>query len=433
MAIGRPYARWIGLCILLILIFITLPLFGNHPEGEDYLNDPSGNQREPFTSRINGLNRHKTRPQHQQLSDADNWRKKLATIRPVDSKPHSKTLGIADALYVVSLPRRTDRRASMDSIAKALDLDFKYIDATDFGEEGPGKGKELIEKLMDRMEWQRHNRIDEREALPEDWPIPFNDTNGGFIERAFPFQWSPDAVDNHQHPLAKKIEMSGADRWDLDPEWEKANPMERLSAKERAELRCSSLTNKLNYRGAKLTKAMVSCWHSHMNAFRQIMKDQPPVSIIFEDDIDMEWDIEQRLNMMWPHLPTDWDIVYLGHCFSKEYAGPFIPGAPTLRKSTNALCTHAYAMSLAGATRIYRHLRSSDYAYTRPVDHAIRELSLMGKIQSWSVYPPIVIQTKNDKSDIVGTMDIGWRIYEDLADSTLERIELAEKEIERGE
>lgn len=282
MAVGRAYARWIGLGILLILIFITLPLFGRGHDGEDYLNDPSGHQRgsgsPPFTSRINNLNRHTSHPQQQQqkqLSNDELWRKKLSTIRHTDSKPHSKTLGIADALYVVSLPRRTDRRASIDSLAKALDLEFRYVDATDFGEEGPGKGKELVEKLMDRMEWQRYNRIDERAALPEDLPISFNDTNGGFIERAFPFQWAPDAIENHQHPLAKKVEIpSGSDRWDMDPEWEKENPMKRLNPTERGELRCSSLTNKLNYRGARLTKAAVSCWHSHVQAFRQIMKDR---------------------------------------------------------------------------------------------------------------------------------------------------------------
>lgn len=88
-------------------------------------------------------------------------------------------------------------------------------------------------------------------------------------------------------------------------------------------------------------------------------------------------------------------------------------------------------MSLAGATRIYRHLRSADYSYTRPVDHAIRELSLMGKIQSWSVYPPIVIQTKSVFSDIAQTMDLGWKAFEDLSDSTLERVALAEKEAQK--
>ena len=31
-----------------------------------------------------------------------------------------------------------------------------------------------------------------------------------------------------------------------------------------------------------------------------------------EDDVDMEWDIHDRLAALWPGLPEDWDILYLG-------------------------------------------------------------------------------------------------------------------------
>lgn len=50
-----------------------------------------------------------------------------------------------------------------------------------------------------------------------------------------------------------------------------------------------------------------------MNLIRRIVEaDEPGVSIILEDDIDMEKDIKPRLAELWEGLPTDWDIVFLG-------------------------------------------------------------------------------------------------------------------------
>ncbi|KAG6808602.1 hypothetical protein H0H92_003577 [Tricholoma furcatifolium] len=34
--------------------------------------------------------------------------------------------------------------------------------------------------------------------------------------------------------------------------------------------------------------------------------------IVLEDDVDMERDIQQRLQSVWSFLPSGWDIVYLG-------------------------------------------------------------------------------------------------------------------------
>jgi hypothetical protein len=39
-------------------------------------------------------------------------------------------------------------------------------------------------------------------------------------------------------------------------------------------------------------------------------------AIIFEDNIDLEWDFEIQLRKFWPALPSDWDIVYIGTTLS---------------------------------------------------------------------------------------------------------------------
>jgi GR25 family glycosyltransferase involved in LPS biosynthesis len=62
-----------------------------------------------------------------------------------------------------------------------------------------------------------------------------------------------------------------------------------------------------------LSKPMVACWHSHLQLIRRIVRaPEHRVSLVFEDDVDLEWDVEARLVALWPYLPQDWDIVFLG-------------------------------------------------------------------------------------------------------------------------
>ena len=63
------------------------------------------------------------------------------------------------------------------------------------------------------------------------------------------------------------------------------------------------------------TKAQLACWHSHWRIMRSIADGQDDVSLILEDDVDMELDIRQRLLGVWDSLPNAWDIVFLGDAF----------------------------------------------------------------------------------------------------------------------
>jgi hypothetical protein len=56
----------------------------------------------------------------------------------------------------------------------------------------------------------------------------------------------------------------------------------------------------------------VACWHTHFELMRKIANGDDDVVIIFEDDIDMEWDLERRLRHHWQSLPDDWGMVMLG-------------------------------------------------------------------------------------------------------------------------
>ena len=61
-----------------------------------------------------------------------------------------------------------------------------------------------------------------------------------------------------------------------------------------------------------LTKERLACWHSHWSVIRSVADGQDDVSLVLEDDVDMELDIRQRLLGVWDSLPNPWDIVFLG-------------------------------------------------------------------------------------------------------------------------
>jgi len=170
-----------------------------------------------------------------------------------------------------------------------------------------------------------------------------------------------------------------------------------------------------------LKRSEIACWQSHVEVLRQIAVGKEETAIIFEDDVDMEFDLEKRLRGMWQFLPKDsWDMVMLGHCQSDETHKPPVPGNSYLHPAQHALCTHAYAVSRLGAARLVRLLRMPLFAYSRPIDHAYIHLNWHGMINAFSVYPPVVVQSKATLSDIgQGT---GPQEEFHLVDSALARV-----------
>ena len=75
-----------------------------------------------------------------------------------------------------------------------------------------------------------------------------------------------------------------------------------------------------------LTTAKLACWFSHLQVISRIARAESQnyahescmkVSLILEDDVDMELDIRERLEATWEILPKDWDILFIGlkQCF----------------------------------------------------------------------------------------------------------------------
>ena len=114
---------------------------------------------------------------------------------------------------------------------------------------------------------------------------------------------------------------------------------------------------------ASYPPAFAATWHSHFTLLRKIADGDDDVVLIFEDDVDMEWDLEKRLRYLCKFLPDQqWDQFMLGSLaivcktVSNSYSWPLVQGIASLTKMLILLCrvlhisTHLQAPSVGMPT-----------------------------------------------------------------------------------
>ncbi|KAJ6498565.1 hypothetical protein C8R47DRAFT_1009721 [Mycena vitilis] len=336
------------------------------------------------------------------VDETAEYRRALQQINPLDSLPHSRTLGVAGKIYVIGMPDRNDRREELGKLERALDLDFTYHDATNA--QAP-----VISDIMERMraarEAAKNDRKNERERAD-----------------ALPFGLPDDILSNE---YLTNEDMTGSELWVEPYSAQLPTLPEPPYPSTRGPLHVF-MGYAIPEPQFPIKPVEVACWHSHFQVLQQIARGPDESAIIFEDDIDVEWDIEKRLRYLWQFLPKDgWDQVFLGHCQSNEVSKPALPGTSYLHPSTHTMCTHAYAVSKKGAARLVRMLRHPVFAYSRPIDHAYKFLNADPMFRQFSVYPAVVVQSKSSISDIGAGTGPNEDFY--LVDSTLSRISAHEK------
>ena len=224
-------------------------------------------------------------------------------IRPTNAI----TLGVASGLYVVSLRNRTDRRSDMEILRKGMGLQWSYIDAL-------GKDEPEIDNILTHVQHVRNDIIAHgEEGLHLKWVSLDSNDQGAILEAAL---------------------KSEVYTW-ADSNTGIGMPGHLLCATEDSSI--PVYTNQsIIPPHMHLSRGMIACWYSHMSLLRQVLEARVKdpknhfrrlnrswgrhidvqgntgTIIIFEDDIDMEWDLRERLERMWPDLPPDWDIVFLG-------------------------------------------------------------------------------------------------------------------------
>ena len=243
------------------------------------------------------------------------YRIKLESTTSPSTYQHSPTLTF-DRIYVVSLPSRTDRRETMSRIAKALGLTLTFIDATP-------KDAPVIAWIGERVLEVRKRK---RTALEKALGQPANEIGGmgiGSVWLSRP--GSQGASGTLELPsLADDIRWGGKD-WVAymreqeslrlaDPKLKDVlkpnNPKFNLTAK---------LWDPLERIDARqILPAVLATWHSHMKAVQTMQANGDASALVLEDDVDIEWDVERMWAAVHRRLPSNWEMAFLGHCWSRE-------------------------------------------------------------------------------------------------------------------
>ena len=220
------------------------------------------------------------------------------------------SLDIVSKVYVISLPRRTDRRYQMDRLKDALHLNWTYKDACE-------ANASVVTRILRRVHTFRSQ-----------W-VPQPEPSDVRIQHAT-FEWPSDLEDTI---CSREIlQPSGADIWalphsrslsDLTVPAETADSYAFAhsgapSVSDSTPLACASGNKVLApfspylpfYK--HLTAAKVACWYSHFQMIHNIANGRDEAVLVLEDDVDIERDVKRRLRPLWDSLPSDWDIVYLG-------------------------------------------------------------------------------------------------------------------------
>jgi hypothetical protein len=205
----------------------------------------------------------------------------------------------------------------MELLSSVLGLEFTYFDA--FHSTNPS-----VEIIMDNV---RRLRISYGISLEETEPGT-TQTSASEAISTVDFVW-PEAeeVDKIAYSLGL-LGKDGSDLWEdevlpgsLRQLTSGANPVPLTNARKNNSVepyRPDLPPHRI------LTASKIACWYSHSKAIRQIAEglvNQSEVTVVLEDDIDMELDIRQRLVGLWDSLPYDWDVVFLGK--SMECASRF--------------------------------------------------------------------------------------------------------------
>lgn len=213
----------------------------------------------------------------------------------------SQTLSF-DKIFVLSLPKRIERRERMTKLAKALELKFEFILATP-------KESNVIDWIGERI---YQIRLLKRACIAKATGMAPESIGGGGPES--PWLLGDDV---------KLLELpSLRDQNDGGKIW---TDLLREDKVEGLRSPIGFNTNQALYDPIEpnprrqVDSAVISTYYNHMRVLQAVVKEGLGSALILEDDVDLEWDLDRLWANIHRRLPSDWDTVFLGSCWGREY------------------------------------------------------------------------------------------------------------------
>jgi GR25 family glycosyltransferase involved in LPS biosynthesis len=167
------------------------------------------------------------------------------------------------------------------------------------------------------------------------------------------------------------------------------NRVERISAVEGKRLTLTpELARLFKPHDFMWKKAIMGCALSHLSLWYRLANEKPEISnyLILEDDVKLQPQWEERWKEAQPHIPEDYDILYLGGILppnrgafeaSKEKVNPYwsrvAPNQIFGQQQPNRYfhwCAYAYVLSKRGAEKVLKLMNLHD-GYWTSADHML--------------------------------------------------------------
>ena len=150
----------------------------------------------------------------------------------------------------------------------------------------------------------------------------------------------------------------------------------------------------------QLTKGAIGCYLSHVNLWNEIKKNNIKNTLIFEDDVNLPNNINQLINNEIKHIPSDWDIILLGHIIlkGKKYKNYY--------KVERFWLLHSYIINIGAVNKILNS--NTLFPMSQQIDSYLSEISdylniygivnnKIGQIQSKTdIQMPLINKNKID-------------------------------------
>lgn len=147
------------------------------------------------------------------------------------------------------------------------------------------------------------------------------------------------------------------------------------------------------------------CYQSHMRIFEEVLNLEEGPVFIMEDDVCFRPDFTERALKYIDALPGDWEQAYFGgqHLHQKKHLPRRVNNEVLAPHNVNR--THAYAVTLEGAKKLYQHLLDwDDWRSLKPSNHIDHRMGVLHERKGIKVYCPTSFMCGQDegKSDIMG-------------------------------
>lgn len=137
----------------------------------------------------------------------------------------------------------------------------------------------------------------------------------------------------------------------------------------------------------QLTPGMIGCYLSHYAIFKQIVEENIPYAVIFEDDANIHPRIYSKKiqSIVEPDgtYPNDWDIILLGH-----WCKTCVPVTNDYTSVKYFWGLHGYMVSQQGAQKLIA-LRENEISMQ--IDHYMSYLAQQGQLNILAIHPSYVV------------------------------------------